>query len=217
MAKLDAPTWGKAAATVASAAAEAAQMAEMTAACDEGDEVAFDNLSREEEAKRAWLSKMDVPTWGAAAAAVSAVASEASAGSASSAQEIAIRMYAQMALEFDAPLNVFATPARKIAALAVGGSQEVAKQAWLEKLDAPTWSKAAAALARVASDAAQMADMTAAYDRGDQLASDHVSHFSQEEEAKRAWMAKLDVPTWGQAAAAVSAVAEAAQITEMTA
>merc|ERR1719199_2417684 len=62
LAKQDVPTWGKAATAFANASSEAAQMAEMTAACDEGDEVACDNLSREEEAKRAWLAKQDVPT-----------------------------------------------------------------------------------------------------------------------------------------------------------
>jgi hypothetical protein len=61
----------------------------MTAACEAGDNVACDNLSLEEEAKRAWLLKLDAPTWGAAAAAVSAVASEVNAGAAQSAQDIA--------------------------------------------------------------------------------------------------------------------------------
>merc|ERR1719409_1048638 len=76
LAKLDAATWEKAASALASTAAEAAQVAGMTAACDAGDNVACNNLSREEEAKKAWLTKLDVPTWGAAAEAVSAVATE---------------------------------------------------------------------------------------------------------------------------------------------
>merc|ERR1719352_1547727 len=71
LAKLDVPTWGRAAAQVM----EAAQIADMSAACDQGDHVACDNLSREEEAKKKWLSSLDLPTWGAAAAAMSAVAS----------------------------------------------------------------------------------------------------------------------------------------------
>merc|ERR1719473_847351 len=89
LATLDAPTWGKAAAALASTAADAAELAGMTAACDAGDEAACDSLTGEEEAKRAWLGKLDVPTWGAAAAAVSSVASEVSAGSTQSAEEIA--------------------------------------------------------------------------------------------------------------------------------
>ena len=74
LAKLDAPKWGKAAVALTGIASEAVQLAEMAVACHEGDEVACNNLSREEEAKRAWLTKLDAPTWGAAAAAVSAVA-----------------------------------------------------------------------------------------------------------------------------------------------
>merc|ERR1719506_2079241 len=123
LAKLNVPTWGAAATTLASGASEAAQMAEMTASCDAGDKVACDNLSCEEEAKRAWLSKLDVPTWGAAAAAVSAVATE---------------------------------------------------------VTDPQY-------------AAQMAELNAACDTGDQVACDSLS---REEEAKRAWLSKLDVPTW---------------------
>ena len=37
-------------------------------------EEACDSLSVEEEAKRAWLARLDAPTWGAVAAAVSEVA-----------------------------------------------------------------------------------------------------------------------------------------------
>ena len=33
-------------------------------ACVSGDDTACDTLSREEEAKRAWLARLDVPTWG---------------------------------------------------------------------------------------------------------------------------------------------------------
>merc|ERR1719487_2449073 len=67
LARLNMPSWGAAATALASGASEAAQMAEMTAACDAGDMVACDNLSREEEAKRAWLAKQSVPSWDAPA------------------------------------------------------------------------------------------------------------------------------------------------------
>ena len=50
---------------------------ELTEKCDEGDVVACDVLSKEEEAKKAWLARLDAPTWGAVAAAVTAVAEEA--------------------------------------------------------------------------------------------------------------------------------------------
>ena len=45
LAKLDVPSWGAAATALASGASEAAQMAEMTAACASGDAVACDTLS----------------------------------------------------------------------------------------------------------------------------------------------------------------------------
>ena len=34
------------------------------AACATGDDVACDSLSKEEEAKKAWLERLDVPAWG---------------------------------------------------------------------------------------------------------------------------------------------------------
>ena len=64
-----------------------------------------------------------------------------------------------------------------------GNNEEAAKRAWLAKLDAPAWGQAAAALAGVASEAAKIADMTAACDQGDDVACDNLS---REEEAKRA-------------------------------
>merc|ERR1719353_1495507 len=69
---MDVASWGAAA-----TASEAAQKAELAAACDAGDAVACDNLSKEEEAKQAWLTKLDVPSWGAAATALASGASEA--------------------------------------------------------------------------------------------------------------------------------------------
>jgi hypothetical protein len=124
--------------------------------------VACDNLSREEEAKRAWLAKLDVPTWGNTA-----------------------KM-----------------------------SEEQAKKAWMAKHDFPTWGKAATVLSSAASEASQLAEMTAACDKGDEVACDNLS---REEEAKRAWLAKQDFPTWGKAATAfANAASEAAQMAEMT-
>mmetsp|Transcript_31742 Transcript_31742/g.63403 ORF Transcript_31742/g.63403 Transcript_31742/m.63403 type:complete len:98 (-) Transcript_31742:154-447(-) len=43
-------------------------------ACDQGDDVACESLSIEDTAKRAWLAKVDAPSWGAAANAVAEVA-----------------------------------------------------------------------------------------------------------------------------------------------
>ena len=95
LAKMDAPAWGKAAEAVASASASAAMTEAAEEACDQGVTAACDGLSREEEAKRAWLAKMDKPSWGAVTAAVAAVSSEVtsvagrSVGGAMTAEEIA--------------------------------------------------------------------------------------------------------------------------------
>merc|ERR1719482_1897964 len=124
----------------------------MTEACDEGDVVACDNLSNEEEAKRAWLANLDAPTWGAAAAAVSAVAEVTQPRAAS--EEEAKKAWLARA---DAPS--FGNTANM--------SEEQAKKAWLAKLDAPAWGKAAATVSSAAVAAAEMAEMTAACDEGD--------------------------------------------------
>ena len=95
LAKLDAPTWGKAATALVDIAGSAGAVAAMEDACDQGVTEACDGLSREEEAKRAWLAKMDKPSWGAVTAAVAAVSSEVtsvagrSVGGAMTAEEIA--------------------------------------------------------------------------------------------------------------------------------
>merc|ERR1719171_950424 len=71
-----------------------------------------------------------------------------------------------------------------------------AKSAWLAKLDAPTWGKAAAAISEVAADAARFAALTEECD------------ITEEEEAKRLWLSRIDAPNWGKAAAIVSELAE---------
>jgi uncharacterized damage-inducible protein DinB len=57
--------WGKAAAEAEAddAMADAMATAELADACDQGDCAACDTLSREEEAKRAWLARLQEP-WG---------------------------------------------------------------------------------------------------------------------------------------------------------
>ncbi|EOD11060.1 hypothetical protein EMIHUDRAFT_452477, partial [Emiliania huxleyi CCMP1516] len=88
----DAPSWGPkggtpASTTMSEVAGQASALLALTEDCDSGVEAACDTLSREEEAKRAWLASLDVPAWGAAAAAVSAVASQVSAPAAVSEEE----------------------------------------------------------------------------------------------------------------------------------
>jgi len=89
LARLDAPTWGKVAVAMSAIAAEAEAVQELEASCNTGVEEACDTLSPEEEAKRAWLAKQDVPTWGAAAVAAKSMASAVTTGSTQSAEEIA--------------------------------------------------------------------------------------------------------------------------------
>jgi hypothetical protein len=84
--KLDSATWARAAATLTSRVAEAAQMAGVSAACDKGNDAACNKLSDAVEGRQTWLENLDVPAWGAAAAAVSAVSVVAMKGSATSSQ-----------------------------------------------------------------------------------------------------------------------------------
>lgn len=64
LAKLEAPVWGEAARAMITVAAEATKMAELSEDCDAGDSEACELLSKEDEAKIAWLKKLDVPSWG---------------------------------------------------------------------------------------------------------------------------------------------------------
>ena len=169
LAKLDRPTWGKAAKVLAGVMSEALDIAALAEKCDSGDDTACDSLSSEEEAKKAWLAKLDVPTWGKVSAAVSATA-----------------------------MTTFAAT--------VTVDEAAAKRAWLAKLDAPTWGRAAAALSSAATDAATYVDLTERCDEGDYAACDTLS---REDEAKKAWLAKLDAPSWGAAATVVADIADA--------
>lgn len=60
----DAPVWGAAASAMITVAAEATKMAELTEDCDSGVSEACELLSKEDEAKIAWLKKLEVPSWG---------------------------------------------------------------------------------------------------------------------------------------------------------
>jgi len=188
LAKLDAPTWGAAATDLANVASEAARMEEMAEDCYKGDDVACDSLSREEEAKRAWLARLDAPTWGAAAAAVSAVATQVTE---MTNVDLPPRMSEQEAKRaWLARLDVpsWGTGAKM--------SEEAAKKAWLARLDAPSWGKAAM---QVAAAAQEMPGFGAAAAAVSAVASEvnTSSALSAEEIAKKAWLAKLDTPSWG--------------------
>ena len=201
LAKQDVPIYGAAAASSGGSALSAGPM----------------SSAGEEAAKNAWLARMDAPAWGVAAAAVAAASSTAAMTEACdqgveeacdgiSREEEAKRAWLA---KLDAPTwGAVAAAVSEVAAGVgpAGGDNDAAKKAWLARLDAPTWGKAASALVEIAGSAAVGAAMEEACDQGVEEACDGLS---REEEAKAAWMAKLDAPTWGAVTAAVSAVASA--------
>jgi hypothetical protein len=200
LAKLDAPTWGSAATAMANVASEAAHMAEMEEACDQGVEVACDELSREDEAKRAWLAKLDAPTWGAAAAAVSAVATQVTKVTEMTEMTMAPRLPEEEAKQ--------QWLARTAPAWGNGAkmSEEAAKRAWLSKLDAPSWGKAAAQVAAAAQEFPEFGAAAAAVTA---VASEMKGSagLSAEEVGKQAFLARAaeSFPSWSKPSAEHSA------------
>ena len=129
-------------------------MAAMTADFDSGVEVACEELSNEDQAKVAWLAKLDVPSWGAAAAAVSQVASVMEPTQVAPAVSEEAAKAAWLA-KLDAPVWGQAATAMidmaQVAAMneacnsgddeACDGlsNEEEAKKEWLTRLEAPVW------------------------------------------------------------------------------
>ena len=221
LSRLDAPSWGTAAAVVAEASAAAAAEADLLAKCDAGVQQACSQRGVEEEAKRAWLQKLDAPTWQRSlrAARLADRAPDLSRGPAVGAPWLrrcrrSLRRWLRRAPTRRLPRRLQSRPERGLppappAPVADASAARSAPQAWLSRLDAPEWGKAATALTRVAAwevagSAAAVAELAEACGSGDAAACDTLS---REEEAKAAWLAKLDAPTWAAATAAVSAVA----------
>ena len=71
-------------------------------------------------------------------------------------------------------------------------NEEAAKAAWLAKLDKPSWGKAAKVLTVAAAEATAMAQLSTDCQAGDSTACKTLSN---EEAAKRKWLAKLDTTT----------------------
>lgn len=179
LASLDAPAWGEAAKAMSTITAEAAQFQALTEDCSKGDAKACDTISKEDEAKAAWLAKLDVPEWGKAAKAVEQVAVDFIAVPTISESEAKAAWLAKL----DKPAW---TSRPKM-------SEAAAKKAWLDKLDAPTWGAAAEAMTSVFAEASKLAALVADSTQ-DSNAADGLS---KEEEAKQAWLAKLlEVPSW---------------------
>ena len=168
LSRLDIPTWGKAATTLAEVAADGAAISALTAECASGIDAACETLSTEDAARKSWLAKLDVPSWGAAAKAVSDIVE------------------------------------------VVASDEASAKAAWLSRLDAPTWGAAAQGVSAVVEEAAKMAHLTEECNSGVNTACEMLS---AEDQAKKVWLAKLDVPTWAKVSSAVMEVADVAAAT----
>ena len=176
---------------------------ELTEACDEGHETACKTLSSEKEAKRAWLAKYDATellqnpkvgdmgalgfmidsTYGEPwAEATGRGGGESSGGSDdSSVREVELSMeLLEAALQAE-------QEARRAAEYAANAARE-AERAALAEVD---WLHE-----RVLSLEDEAA-LTDACESGHDEACVELSMALAEQEAKRAWLARLDVPTWG--------------------
>ena len=92
----------------------------------------------------------------------------------------------------------------------VASDEASAKAAWLSRLDAPTWGAAAQGVSAVVEEAAKMAHLAEECNSGVNTACEMLS---AEDQAKKVWLAKLDVPTWAKVSSAVMEVADVAAAT----
>ena len=186
LARLDAPTWGKAGAATRAVTVSAVTVSAVATVIE--PETA---LSKEEAAKRAWLARLDAPTWGQGKAGASAATRAAAPAARPSAAAVSAA----------APVFEPETALSK---------EEAAKRAWLARLDAATWGQGKAGAytgIRAAAPAARPINMSAASPRATAVAP--AMPKLSEAEAKRAWLSKLDVPTWGNGQASAPAAAAA--------
>ena len=180
LARLDAPSWAFSAQAVAEVASEADTTRELMEQCGEllVDE-ACAQLSTEDEAKKAWLAKLDATTWGAVAAAVTEIWAEVTVAAFldQCEQDVDQARYQQ--------------------------SME-ARAAWLARLDAAAWDRASTALVDIAGDAAVISNLSERCACGEPQAC---KQLATEVAAQRNWLAKLDTPTRIAVTAAVESVA----------
>jgi len=173
LARLDAPTWGKAAAALASIASEAGILAALRQACEQGVDEVCDDPSREDEARQAWLAKLDAPTWDAVAAVVSEVAP--GVGLAAGDNETAkvawlAEMDASTWAAVAAAVSKVAFSEEALEEVAVASeiaTEEEVKKARLARVHAPTLGKAAVELAKLDASAAWLADADATQAKAD--------------------------------------------------
>jgi hypothetical protein len=139
----------------------------------------------EAAAKRAWLAKLDVPSWGRAAAQVTAAAQEFPAFAPAAAAVAAI---ASQSLSTDSIVQHTA--------------EEIAKQAWLARIEEPNWAKRVDPAAPAA-PAPQ--DMSSLY--GGSVVPSHFipTQKATENAAKLAWLAE-NAPAWQRSTVAALGV-----------
>jgi len=186
--KGSAPAHGAAAKPMNMLAKEAAPFQMLIEDCDMGVATACEQLSKEEEAKKAWLAKLDVPVWGKIGAAMEQVAVD---------QLVA----APATVSKDSEEKAKQAWLAKIENAKMKISESAAKKKWLAKLDAPVWGQAAAVMTSkiVGEENAVLVPTQGVR-----------SAVSKEEEAKTVWLAKLDVPSWqGKVVSSSQKVAEA--------
>ncbi|KAL3926599.1 MAG: hypothetical protein SGPRY_003228, partial [Prymnesium sp.] len=131
--------------------------------------------SAEEEAKRAWLSRLDAPQWGNQGV---------QADDAGWAQPLTRDLE-----EPQMPLT-----------------EEEAKRAWLQRLGAPTWGRRDSNAFEAQADSLQPSQVAPARTRPGQAPPaaptpplvQSSGPKQSEEEAKRAWLARLETPSWGK-------------------
>lgn len=146
LAKMDANVMNRAAKQIESVALEAAKVAVIEAECDSGDQVSCHVLSKEDDAKRAWLSKVDAASWGAAAASITEAAAAPSMSEDAAKRAWLARLDTSKAGNAAAALSSVVAEAAQMAAMEAacdGGDdkacdtlsrEEAAKLEWLAKL-----------------------------------------------------------------------------------
>merc|ERR1719375_1385386 len=143
----------------------------MTAVATEAEKIQAkaEPLTKEEEAKQAWLSKLDVPSWGDAAEAIATIATIEQVTE----PLVEVASLPPKMSEEDAKkawLSKIETPSWGTI------SEEEAKAQWLAKLDTPVWGQAAAAMISVVAEANKMADLTEECNAGDSAACTALTH-----------------------------------------
>jgi len=149
----------------------ASVIAELEAQCETGDEEACEELSQEDEAKKQWLSRVDVPALDSAAKAIAQVSAVASARESRSQEEDEAKK--AWLKRLDAPtwdeaaevVKAVASDATEIAQLdeecATGDDEacdelsreDDAKISWIAQLDEQDWSAVATSVTQAAAAA----------------------------------------------------------------